>query len=170
MPFTFAHPAIVLPFNYCSKRYISLTGLVIGSLVPDFEYFLRMRIKSVYSHTLSGMLWFDLPLAILLAFFFHGIVRNQLIYHLPAFLYKRLQSYTTFHWYKRFFRSWFVVIVSTLIGIGSHLLWDSFTQRARFFCRSSSFSKIHVGTFPCLQNIAAYKQLCRIGCHCLEYY
>lgn len=46
MSFTFSHPAIVSPLNYFPNKWFSLTGLVIGSLTPDFEYFLRMRIKS----------------------------------------------------------------------------------------------------------------------------
>jgi hypothetical protein len=42
MPFTFAHPAIVLPLKHLPKRWYSLTGLIIGSMTPDFEYFIRM--------------------------------------------------------------------------------------------------------------------------------
>ena len=57
MPFTFSHPALILPLKYFPNKWFSLTGLVIGSLTPDFEYFLRMRIKSVYSHTLEGIFW-----------------------------------------------------------------------------------------------------------------
>ncbi|HYM92834.1 MAG TPA: DUF4184 family protein, partial [Chitinophagaceae bacterium] len=79
MPFTFSHPAAVLPLNYVSKKYVSLTGLVIGSMTPDFEYFLRMRDRSYYSHTWKGVLWFDLPLAIILASIYHGMVRDVLI-------------------------------------------------------------------------------------------
>ncbi|WP_113654854.1 DUF4184 family protein, partial [Pedobacter namyangjuensis] len=30
MPFTFSHPAIVLPLTYLPKKWFSLTGLVIG--------------------------------------------------------------------------------------------------------------------------------------------
>lgn len=52
MPFTFSHPSIVLPLTYLPKKWISLTGIVIGSLTPDFEYFLRMKIQSTYSHTI----------------------------------------------------------------------------------------------------------------------
>lgn len=145
MPFTFAHPAIILPFNYCSKRYFSLTGLVSGSLAPDFEYFLRMRTKGVYGHTLSGMFWFDLPLAIVLAFIFHNIVRNQLIIHLPSFFIARLQRYTTFDWNKKFTRSWFVIIISILIGISSHLFWDSFTHEHGFFVEHLKLLRSAVG-------------------------
>ncbi|HMG06875.1 MAG TPA: DUF4184 family protein, partial [Mucilaginibacter sp.] len=43
---TFAHPAIVLSFKYFPKRWFSKTGLVIGSMAPDFEYFIRLRVKA----------------------------------------------------------------------------------------------------------------------------
>lgn len=41
MPFTFSHPAIILPLSYLPKKWFSLTGLIIGSLIPDFEYLLE---------------------------------------------------------------------------------------------------------------------------------
>lgn len=148
MPFTFAHPAIILPFNYCNKRYVSLTGLVAGSLVPDFEYFLRMRIQSLYSHTIPGIFWFDLPLALILTFVFHNIVRHQLIINLPPFLLSRFQAYLNFDWNKRFLQSWMIVIISTLAGIGSHLLWDSFTHEHGFFTERLSLSKSTIGSVP----------------------
>lgn len=78
MPFTFAHPAIILPLPFLNKRWFSLTGLIIGSMIPDFEYFIRMRIQSIYSHTLAGIFWFDLPLALLISFIFHNKVKNLL--------------------------------------------------------------------------------------------
>lgn len=148
MPFTFAHPAIVLPLNYCSARYVSLTGLVAGSIAPDFEYFLRMRVEGIYGHTLTGMFWFDLPLAILLAFLFHNIIRNQLIFNLPAWLAKRLQGYTTFNWNKRFFQSWFIIIISILTGTGSHLLWDGFTHEHGFFVDHLIILNSQIGSVP----------------------
>jgi hypothetical protein len=89
MPFTFSHPAIVLPFAFLPRKWFSLTGLVIGSLIPDFEYFLRMRIKSNYSHTIDGLFWFDLPLGIILGYIFHYLVRDSLLNNLPIFLKSR---------------------------------------------------------------------------------
>ncbi|MEG1227787.1 MAG: DUF4184 family protein, partial [Flavobacterium sp.] len=41
----------MLPLQFLNKKWFSLTGLVIGSMIPDFEYFIRMRIQSIYSHT-----------------------------------------------------------------------------------------------------------------------
>lgn len=142
MPFTFSHPALILPLTYLPKKWYSLTGLIIGSLIPDFEYFIRMRIMSIYSHTLEGLFWFDLPLALLIAFIYHGIVRNELLKSLPVFLRSRLSVFSHFDWNLYFKEYWFVVIVSVLIGAASHLLWDSFTHDHGYF--------VHV--FPELSN------------------
>src|SRR6478609_2941554 len=98
MPFTFSHPAIILPITYLPRKWFSLTGLVVGSLTPDFEYFIRMRVQSDYSHTLSGLFWFDLPLGILLAFIFHNIVRDSLFENLPLILKSRLIRFKQFDW------------------------------------------------------------------------
>ncbi|UIR57322.1 DUF4184 family protein [Sphingobacterium sp. SRCM116780] len=138
MPFTFSHPALVLPLKYVSKKWFSTTGLVIGSLTPDFEYFLRMRIKSDYSHTISEVFWFDLPLGLLLAFIFHNSVRNTLFDQLPTFFKSRFIGFKSFNWNGYFKEHWFIVITSILIGAFSHILWDSFTHDDGFFVKRFS--------------------------------
>jgi hypothetical protein len=83
---------------------------------------------SYYSHTWKGILWFDLPLTIILAFLFHLVVRNNLIDNLPGFLTKRLQVFKQFNWIKYFKENYAAVIISIIIGAASHILWDSFTH------------------------------------------
>lgn len=133
MPFTFSHPAIILPLTYLPKRWFSLTGLIIGSLMPDFEYFLRMKITSDFSHTLEGVFLFDLPLGILTALVFHNIIRNNLFDNLPYFLKSRFIIFKQFTWNTYFKKNWIVVIFSIIIGTFSHILWDSFTHDNGFF-------------------------------------
>lgn len=133
MPFTFSHPAIVLPLTYLPKRWFSLTGLVIGSLTPDFEYFIRMKVQSNYSHTFSGLFWFDIPLALLLTFIFHNFVRESLIDNLPTILKSRFSLFNQFNWNKHFKNNWLAVMISILIGAASHLFWDSFTHIHGYF-------------------------------------
>jgi hypothetical protein len=133
MPFTFSHPAIILPLRYLPKKWFSLTGLVIGSLTPDFEYFLRMRVESRYSHTLYGIFWFDLPLAIVISFIFHTIIKNQLFNNLPENIRSRLLIYNNFNWNNYFKQSFLIVLISIVIGISSHIFWDSFTHRHGYF-------------------------------------
>lgn len=136
MPFTFSHPALILPLTYLPKKWFSISGLVIGSLTPDFEYFIRMRIKSNYSHTIEGLFWFDLPLGILLAFIYHNMVRNNLFENLPFFLKSKFLNFSQFNWNEYFKKNWLVVIISILIGAASHIFWDSFTHDDGYFVKT----------------------------------
>lgn len=133
MPFTFAHPAIVLPLAILPRRWFSWTGLVVGSMTPDFEYFLRMRVQSHYSHTLSGLFWFDLPLGFILAYWFHHLVRDCLFDHLPLQLKARLMAFRQFDWSGHCKKNGWVVAVSLLTGAASHIFWDGFTHEQGYF-------------------------------------
>ena len=110
-------------------------------MAPDFEYFIRMRNLSLYSHTWMGMLWFDLPLALVLTFVYHNLVRDSLITNLPLFLRKRLMQFKGFDWNKYIRKHFVVVVISLLIGISSHLLWDGFTHRQGQFVKSIPWLK-----------------------------
>ena len=139
MPFTFSHPALVLPLTYLPKRWFSLTGLIVGSLVTDFEYFIKMKMSSEYSHTLGGLFWFDLPLGLLLAYLFHNVVRNMLFDNLPILLKSRLYTFTSFDWNNYAKKHFIVVCLSILVGAFSHVLWDSFTHQDGYFVQLIPF-------------------------------
>ena len=128
MPFTSSHPAIVLPLAYLLPKYVSMAGLVTGSLMPDFEYFFRMEPKSTLSHTIVGILLFCLPVGLLSSYVFHNIIRNTLIDNLPLFLKARFFKIKQFNWDRQFIEHWFVEMVSIIVGACSHILWDSFTH------------------------------------------
>ena len=136
MPFTFSHPAIILPLKKLPSKYISMTALAAGSITPDFEYFIRM--KSRYSHTIDGVLWFNLPLALFILFIFHNLIKENLIDNLPSFIKGRLSELRNFKWNPYFREKWGVVLISIIIGILSHLFWDGFTHRTGHFVRRFS--------------------------------
>ena len=137
MPFTLSHPAIVLPL--INRKWISATGIIAGSMVPDFEYFLRLRVYGIYGHTWSGLFWFDLPLALCLAYFFHYLVKPYLFSNLPGFLQQRWMKFVVFSWHPYVREHFLVVILSILAGAASHLLWDSFTHNHTFLTNNWSF-------------------------------
>ncbi|MCD8415598.1 DUF4184 family protein [Tenacibaculum dicentrarchi] len=133
MPFTFSHPAIVMPLKNIFGKWISLTAVIIGSLTPDFEYFLRMKIQSNFSHTILGTLWFNLPLGLLLCFIFHLIIKTPLLENSPKYIQTRTTDLKDLNWNNYFIKNWFIVCLSILIGAYSHILWDSFTHQNTFF-------------------------------------
>ena len=127
MPFTFSHPAVVLPIGRLFKNRLSPAALIIGSMTPDFEYFINFKQHSVYSHTWLGIFWFDLPLGLLLYFLFTGVVKDQLIYHFPNFLNVRFSRFIGFK-KKITFKNILMIIVALLIGIVTHLIWEKITH------------------------------------------
>lgn len=133
MPFTFSHPAIVLPATYMDKRKYSLSALIMGSMTPDFEYFFRMRDYSEYSHTLTGMFWFDMPLGLILLFLFHDLVRDPLIEHMPFSLNIRFSEFQKLNWNRHFKENTRVILISLFVGIASHIFLDSFTHEGKYF-------------------------------------
>jgi len=155
MPFTFCHPAAVLPFGLIRSRYISLSGLVIGSIIPDFEYFLRLKVLSTVSHSFAGVFLFDLPLGLLLYFVFHAVVREPFISNLPGFLKKRLSGFEGPAWSGSLKLRLLVVSASILFGVLTHLIWDGFTHKGGYFVVRSEFLQKDFGFFGYV--VPAYK-------------
>jgi len=123
MPLTFAHPAAILPFSRKS-RSIHFSALVLGSMAPDFEYFLTGRPMGEIGHTFAGFIWFNLPLVILVYFIYRLFVHKTLFNHLPICL---QDPYV-----KKIDSNGIVKIVvfcySALFGMLTHVVWDSFTH------------------------------------------
>ena len=169
MPFTPAHPAIILPF--IRSRYFSATGLIAGSLSPDFEYFLKMSVSSQFSHTLTGMIYFDLPITLFIALLFHLTVKRNLIHNLPVFIQMRLHEVVSFDFLKYLRGNIVVFALSALVGAGSHILWDSFTHNNTFIVRTLSvyktvhvpFQGVNYPLFYALQHISTVAGLLVVG-------
>jgi len=98
-----------------------------------------------------------LPLALLLCFIYHLIVRNSLFDNLPAYLKEKLIIYKDFQWLKYFQARWAIVLISIFIGAASHVLWDGFTHESMFFVqRDPELSTLmQVGDI----NLASYRFL-----------
>jgi hypothetical protein len=131
MPFTLSHNAAVLPL--LKSKHLSATGLIIGTMAPDFEYFFRMNVKGIYGHTVPGIFYFDIPVSILLAFLFHNVVKRNLIDHLPVFLQGRFKEVRELNFNEYIKTHKIVFLLSVLIGTISHIVWDGFTHERQFF-------------------------------------
>ena len=131
MPFTPAHPALVLPL--IRWRYVSATALIIGSMAPDFEYFFKMSVNGAHGHTLWGALYFDLPVTFLLAWLFHTVVKRNAILNLPGFLQRKFQDTLALDFMTYFKSHVAIFIVSAIVGTVTHILWDNFTHNDGYF-------------------------------------
>jgi hypothetical protein len=123
MPFTLAHPAAVLPLRRIG--YLRTAPLVIGALIPDLPYYLpgALRLQSV-THTFAGSLTVCplLGYGTLVAVF---VLRTPLTALLPARArWLCLRSLAPFSR----LREWLIAPLAIVLGVWTHLLWDSFTH------------------------------------------
>lgn len=126
MPFTLAHPVIILPLTK-AKRF-SATALIAGSMAPDFEFFFQLREVENIGHHWWGIWLFDLPVAWLFCYLFHNLLCKLFLGNLPAPLRNRLLPARPLNWNQYAATNKAAVFVSLLVGIASHLLADGFTH------------------------------------------
>lgn len=148
MPFTFAHPAVVLPLKKKWKDYFNLTALVLGSMAPDFEYFVKMRIESKIGHSFIGFFTFNLPLVIIFSLVFHFVIKNTLILHLPIKVNSFIKQEENLFKKVKCFKWILIFIYSAIIGMFSHTLWDSFTHKSGYFISLLPVLKTEILSVP----------------------
>jgi Domain of unknown function (DUF4184) len=149
VPFTLAHSAAALPFR---RLRLVPSALIIGTLAPDFEYLVKLDAHGRIAHTFPGVFVLTLPLALLVLWIFHRFVKLPVVRLLPDGLQGRLSKDLEefrFLGVSRFLH----IVASILIGIATHILWDSFTHRgtwlyARWPLLRQSFHLPFEGTIP----------------------
>jgi hypothetical protein len=160
MPFTLSHPAIVIPLQRL-RAPLCMSALIIGSVTPDFEYFLKMKLSGRFGHTLSGAFILDLPLACLLLILFHQFVKYSVIPNLPHYFQVRFTHIINFNLYSYLIKHPIALLISLLTGIFSHLIWDSFTHANSLLTDNSAllqlpirFAGFHFPVFRLLQHVS----------------
>jgi Domain of unknown function (DUF4184) len=121
MPFTVSHAAAALPFGRLKPVW---PALVIGTLAPDFEYFLRLTDEDRMGHHLPGLVILTLPLAILVYWLFEFYIRAPAQELLPEGLQRRLPKARAFAGW----RGLVGVVAWIVLGIATHVVWDWFTH------------------------------------------
>ena len=125
MPFTLAHPAAILPLR--RLRYLRTAPLAIGAMIPDLPYFVpgRLGYLRFETHSVAGSFTTCLILgyAALAAVY---LLRRPLTALLsPRARWLCLGALKPF---RRRPLEWLTAGVALLIGVWTHLLWDSFTH------------------------------------------
>ena len=128
MPFTISHAAAAAVFQPLLRRgHDHMPALVIGTIVPDFEYFLRLQPLSLWSHSLTGLVVFCLPVGLvslaLWELLIEDVVRELL--ELPRVSTRNARS----------LRHVIAAAAWIVLGAASHILWDSFTHNDRWGTR-----------------------------------
>jgi hypothetical protein len=135
MPFTFSHPAIVIPIKNKFEKYFDFTALILGSMAPDFEYFIRFKPMGTVGHTIGGFFYFNLPLCLIMAYIFHYIIKKPFILNLPKPIDRWFYHIAMGRWSIKSIKDLYIFIYSAIIGMFSHVLWDGFTHEGGMFVK-----------------------------------
>lgn len=123
VPFTFSHPVAVLPL--ARLKWLSLPALVVGSMSPDFIYFLQLRPGRQFGHTLPGLFLFSLPVGFVVLFIFRVLLERPLDDLLPRRVGRAVLPFTLT---RPSWRRLLGVAISLLLGALTHIVWDAFTH------------------------------------------
>ena len=131
LPFTLAHPAAVLPLR---RTRLVFSALVIGSMAPDFPYFLMLTDGIRWGHSLRGVFLFCLPAGLLLLWLFHSLVKRPLLALAPEYVRVRVApDELDFRFLP--LRRFLLIVVSLLLGTFTHILWDGLTHDHGYFVK-----------------------------------
>lgn len=124
MPYPIAHPAAVIPLARLMGRFAVPSALVIGSVVPDLWYVVPGA-ERWHSHVVPALLWFCLPLGLLVYAAFHLLLKQPLLALLPPATAARAAACAT-QGLPAVPRA--AVMLSLLAGASTHLAWDALTH------------------------------------------
>ncbi len=130
MPYTFSHPAAVMPL----RKYLPFSALVVGSMAPDYLSFVPWIRHRHYGHSTEGIFTFCIPASFLVLWFFHAVLKRPLLRLAPYSHQRKLARFTgEFHFggAKRLL----LITLAIWVGIELHIWWDAFTHVFGYFPR-----------------------------------
>lgn len=137
MPFTPSHAVLALPFI---RTPLIPAAIAIGAMTPDLPLFLRgFGVTYAFTHTYANVLW-TMVIAFGLFLIWRVVLRPAASELSPSWLARRLPN----DWDEPAAdaateavgigqrRSYIpLLVVSLLLGVASHILWDAFTHAER---------------------------------------
>jgi hypothetical protein len=120
-----------------------MTAMVVGSLSPDFEYFLRLAPQGIFGHTWLGVLMADLPLSLLVLWLYQSYLKAGLYAVAPG-LFPFREAERKARPVARGLMHWVIVVASILLGAATHIVWDSFTHKDSWPYEHIAFLRVHV--------------------------
>ena len=140
MPFTFSHPAAVVPFlpllrDGCGRGPLIASAMVAGTLAPDVPFFLDSLLPGTFglgaaTHRAWAVPTLDVAIAAALVAGWHGLLREPLVALLPERWGDRVEALTVpVGKGDPYDAAWFTA--SAALGAFTHVGWDAFTHSGR---------------------------------------
>jgi membrane-bound metal-dependent hydrolase YbcI (DUF457 family) len=123
VPFTVSHAAAVLPLQRLTRHRVPLAAMMIGSMAPDFQFFVPFDVSRDFTHDFAGLFAFCWPLGLAVWLLFVKVLERPTIELLPS------------PWRERVPRSGpvtpralLLASLGIILGAMTHVAWDAFTH------------------------------------------
>jgi hypothetical protein len=131
VPFTVSHAAAILPIHRLGQHHLPLTALMIGSMAPDFGYFISRDMSRMITHSPHSVITFSLPIGLAVWLFYVAVLEKATITLLPD------------RWHTRFAHTDAITpglvlraCLAIVLGAITHIVWDAFTHQRTFVTRA----------------------------------
>lgn len=148
MPSTFTHPLGVLPFRRLCPAPLNFAALVIGSMSPDFGYYVQHFPAARFAHTIVGTFIVCLPTGLVVLALFY-LLRRPLCFVLPQPHRDALMPLASLRPPPLSPQGFLGSGASVLLGAWTHTVWDSFTHDGGWSVEHIAFLReplFHVGS------------------------
>lgn len=123
MPLTVSHAAAALPIHWLTKGRVPLAALMLGSMAPDFAYFLPVEAARGSTHSVEALFTFCWPIALVAWLFFVRVLERPTLALLPDTWRPRFPASDRIS-----ARSLMMASLGIILGALTHLIWDAFTH------------------------------------------
>jgi hypothetical protein len=142
MPLTISHPAASVPF---ARLGLVLSALVIGSMTPDYPYYISIFPYSGFSHSVIGLFAYCLPVGLVSLGVFHFLIKYPALSLLPVDHQRRLYAVASgFSFWP--LRRFLLIVFSIISGAFTHLIWDAFTHPKGWMVQQFTLLKLPILT------------------------
>jgi hypothetical protein len=135
MPFTVSHAAAVLPLR---RLNLVWSAFIVGSMAPDFPYIVGNIHYREIGHQFPGLIVFTIPVSLVALWVFHNVIKRPIIQLMPGGMQERLRDQRGDFRFLPLSRL-LAIFGAVVLGIASHIIWDSFTHYNTWPWRHSSF-------------------------------
>jgi hypothetical protein len=119
-----------------APQRLSFAALVIGSMTPDFGYYINRFDLTAFAHTLPGIFLACLPTGVVMLLLLY-LFAKPVCYMFPSPhretllpLCPRMPTQLTV---------WVIILLSLLLGAWTHTFWDAFTHEDGWFVKRIAF-------------------------------
>jgi hypothetical protein len=123
MPLTVSHAAAALPVHWLTRGRLPLVALMLGSMSPDFAYFLPGDAARSSTHSIEAVFTFCWPVALLAWVFYVLVLERPTLALLPEAWRPRFPASDRISP-----KSLLMASVGVIFGAFTHLVWDAFTH------------------------------------------